>query len=300
MRCARRGVVRPGAFTLIELLAAISIIAILLAILLPSLSSARRTAKILVCQANLKGLMAGVFSYSASASDAIIPAYNTKGVSTGINNPLDGWGPILDKEGAVIGSRELRQNPFCCPDTRDIAGVAGTQTGLNPENPKGYMEWPAILTLSQNYGTTIPSRGFAKIMRVGYWINGDNELGAPRNFTPGLHFTSTPGYGPDAEGKIMGYCYFTRIKKPSQLIALADGLYSGKQDMTHQGDRDSRIGYRHSTNLANIAFADGHVASIDGQSFPRRRDAAPLDVIRAENLGEKPTVYTDPDTALKP
>jgi prepilin-type processing-associated H-X9-DG protein len=289
---------RP-AFSIIEVLSVVSIIALLLGLLLPSLSRARSSARTVACQANLKGLMAGVISYSTSASDAIIPAYNTKGVSTGLNNPLDGWGPILDKEGAVFGSRELRQNPFCCPDTRDIAGVAGTQTGLNPENPKGYMEWPAILTISQNYGTTIPSRGYAKIIRVGYWINGDNELGAPRNFTPGLHFTSTPGYGPDAEGKIMGYCYFTRIKKPSQLIALADGLYSGKQDLTHQGDRDSRIGYRHVPNLANIAFADGHVGSIDGKSFPRRRDAAPLDIIRAENLGPKPTIYTDPDTALK-
>lgn len=291
---------RHRGFSLIELLAAISIIALILGLLLPGLSSARRSARSVVCQTNLKSLMAGIIAYSSNASDAIIPAYNTKGVSTGVSNPLDGWGPILDKEGAVVGSREFRQNPFCCPETRDLAGMAGTQTGLNLENPKGYMDWPAILTISQDYATTIPSRGFTKIIRVGYWINGDNQIGAPRSFVPGAFFTGTPGYGPDPSGQIMQYCYFTRIKKPSQLIALADGLYSGKQDVTHLGDRDSRIGYRHDRATANLAFADGHVGSIDGNNFPRKRDAAPLDVIRSENLGPKPTVYSDPDTALRP
>lgn len=47
---------RSAAFTLIELLAVISIIALLLAILLPSLSSARQTAKAQLCLSHLKGI----------------------------------------------------------------------------------------------------------------------------------------------------------------------------------------------------------------------------------------------------
>mgnify|MGYP001427001205 CR=1 FL=1 len=47
---------RPGAFTLIELLVVISLIALLLAILIPALHRVKRQAMSGVCQSNLKQL----------------------------------------------------------------------------------------------------------------------------------------------------------------------------------------------------------------------------------------------------
>lgn len=64
---------KKKAFTLIELLVVISIIALLLAILMPALRSARRQTQKLVCANHLKQLGLGINMY-ASVNDSKIPA----------------------------------------------------------------------------------------------------------------------------------------------------------------------------------------------------------------------------------
>jgi len=60
-------------FTLVELLVVISIIALLLAILMPSLARARDEAKSLVCKTNLKQLGQGMISYVISENNGYFP-----------------------------------------------------------------------------------------------------------------------------------------------------------------------------------------------------------------------------------
>ncbi len=64
---------RPG-FTLIELLVVVAIIALLIAILLPSLGRARDTAKTVRCASNLKQLYTGITLYEAQNDSVILPA----------------------------------------------------------------------------------------------------------------------------------------------------------------------------------------------------------------------------------
>jgi prepilin-type N-terminal cleavage/methylation domain-containing protein len=64
-------------FTLIELLVVIAIIALLIGILLPALGSARRSARTLVCQANMRSMGQGAINYSLDFRD-VIPAFSWK------------------------------------------------------------------------------------------------------------------------------------------------------------------------------------------------------------------------------
>ena len=58
---------KNAGFTLIELLVVISIIALLAALLLPAITSAREAARTAQCQANLKNIGVGLMRYSTSS-----------------------------------------------------------------------------------------------------------------------------------------------------------------------------------------------------------------------------------------
>ncbi len=72
-------------FTIVELLIVISVIAILLAILLPVLNNARRRAKNAGCQSNLKQVASAILTYTTDADDFFPPSAN--GVYGEDNNP---------------------------------------------------------------------------------------------------------------------------------------------------------------------------------------------------------------------
>src|SRR4051812_8743513 len=67
---------RLKAFTLVELLVVIAIIAILIAILLPSLTTAQRSAEKVKCLNNLRQIHAALIMYSSSNS-GMLPAWST-------------------------------------------------------------------------------------------------------------------------------------------------------------------------------------------------------------------------------
>ena len=63
-----------GGFTLVELLVVISIIALLIAILLPSLRRARRQGRATVCLSRLHTLGQGLTMYALDHNDALLPS----------------------------------------------------------------------------------------------------------------------------------------------------------------------------------------------------------------------------------
>lgn len=308
---------RRHAFTLIELLVVIAIIATLLAVLLPALSGARAQGQSVKCKSNLRYVGVGLIMYSDVNEGYVIPSYNlpalgTTNVTGGPNQPLDGWGPIMDRDKFVPANEKDTNSIFCCPSTVNIEGMKDGQTGTNPLKPRGWTDWPLVFNSVggdsvTKRATTIPQFGFDKIIRVSYWLNAYNPIGAaPTSIEANdLHYTASVGFGPDAAGK---YIELRRLRnpKPAEFIVASDGIYFGRHPVTRLGDTNSRIGYRHpiAGRLefgANVVFADSHVEPIRGDKFPRAVAAGDSPQLIAEKRAENlrgPTIYADPRLAF--
>ncbi len=127
----RSGRHRAG-FTLVEILAAIAIISLLVAIVLPAFSRARLTGQQTRCQANLRQLGLAQETYAGNRDD-YYPSwshwhawgyYGTPLDGTGGDDPGAAWTELLKEDGAIPGVEV-----FSCPSFPQGIQIAYFQTG---------------------------------------------------------------------------------------------------------------------------------------------------------------------------
>ncbi|MHB1157769.1 MAG: DUF1559 family PulG-like putative transporter [Phycisphaerales bacterium] len=140
------------AFTLVELLVVISIIALLLAILLPGLKQARQLAQAVKCQSNLKQLGVANQMYGQDYSDCIVPAFSPgEGGSWSKQTWLYFLAAYLNDHRSVTG----------------FSGVADLPVGVCPRSPDRWGYGHNYFYLGWNQESNDPpTRNFFKLARV--------------------------------------------------------------------------------------------------------------------------------------
>lgn len=112
----RRPFQAPSAFTLIELLATMSIIAVLMSVLLPSLSAARKAAQATQCLANLHNLGGIMTSYLQDHNERFWPYYRGNYPQSGQSTYYCGTeSPVNYQNGWLLAYTQGNDQVLQCP-----------------------------------------------------------------------------------------------------------------------------------------------------------------------------------------
>jgi prepilin-type processing-associated H-X9-DG protein/prepilin-type N-terminal cleavage/methylation domain-containing protein len=208
------GMYRKPAFTLIEILVVVAIIALLVAILLPSLHKAREQARQAVCASNTHQMALALTMYT-----------HEFGYYPGHHLTVGRWYVLWPVR--LKPFIKNQHKAFWCPSADEDT------------------KWDGIEHIVSDAGNVQEGE-------MGSFAYGYNDWGVREFSDPHL------GLGGHINDPVDGEPKIDRIKRPSEMIAIADnesdGVWDTALDPYETGEAP---GDRHSKG-ANVAFCDGH------------------------------------------
>jgi prepilin-type processing-associated H-X9-DG protein len=268
------------AFTLVELLVVIGIIAVLISVLLPTLAGARRAAETAQSLSNLRQIGQGFAMYSSEHLGWGIPGFIRQSPAGGrgeetwatilvvkkyIRITVDqmdyiGVGGSLPGDDAFASDGSAGNTVFRCPSGSNKQNTTNNSADWIPTSKQDDRNSWFWRRQSLLHGGVNESRGTAPIVDNWYAFNGILPPAGQDAFPMRtLNHTRSP------ESLTGGpLIKVSKIKKSAEMAMIFDGVqahdYNTNKISTRHGKR---------RNQCNFLFADGHAETVDAGQLPK-------------------------------
>jgi prepilin-type N-terminal cleavage/methylation domain-containing protein/prepilin-type processing-associated H-X9-DG protein len=261
---------RRRGFTLVELLVVIGIIALLVSILLPVLSNARKTANDTQCASNMRQLCTALVMYANEFKGKFPPNIGSSGPAVQWWYDAERIGRYLPKT-KQFATTSVYGTVFICPRDEE----AGRSYAMNYYASSGPLSAQyAKLPWAAYFGSASKPASKLILMAEKFSVFGPPGSYAAGNTvglsnTPGPPFT--PGSVPNNPGCYPGKRF---VGDPNPAVFVATGGRFGNTPTEIDWSRHRRRGegrtYQDYDGRANFGFADGHVASFRSKELGDR------------------------------